>query len=43
MKIKYKKEKEALEHYNNKINYFDRNKFLNAAISYDEFDRLLKK
>jgi hypothetical protein len=32
VEIKHKKEKQALSSYNN-INYFDKNKFLNAAIT----------
>jgi 2-polyprenyl-3-methyl-5-hydroxy-6-metoxy-1,4-benzoquinol methylase len=42
VKIKYEKEKNALKHYDN-INYFDKNKFLNAAITKSEFDKVIKK
>jgi 2-polyprenyl-3-methyl-5-hydroxy-6-metoxy-1,4-benzoquinol methylase len=42
VKIKYEKEKNALDSYNN-INYFDKKNFLNAAITRSEFDKIIKK
>lgn len=42
MYIKHKKEKRALDHYNKNINYFDSNKYLNAAMSIETFNNIIK-
>lgn len=42
MNIKYDKEKLALNHYNNNIDYFDNSKLLNASMSKETFNYLLK-
>lgn len=41
VKIKYKEEGAALNHYQNNINYFDKSKYINAAISTDTFKKIL--
>lgn len=43
MEIKYDKEKKALGHYERNLNYFDKNKLLNASMSLKTFKNIIKK